>query len=571
MKKIIILIATLLYVFSGCDVLDVKDKSNYGPNVWDDEKLAEAYLANLYNYITHQWPRNGGNSDECMGILGLDAITPDQGGFKPWYYIQIREINLLLRDIENGSLPAKIKDPIVGQALFIRAYLYFEMVKNYGGMPIIKVPQDINTDDLKVKRAPTSECFDFILDDLKEAAKRLPEKYDGANFGRVDQGIVAAYRGRVQLYRASPQFNPANPYDNGHWEAAYNDSKYAYDFLAARGYELIDNYTNVFETKRHSEVVFAIQCDDSNKSNGRGEDNVRPLSESKNSTGGDQPTWGFIQAFPMKDGKKPGESAYTYNEQRFWENRDPRFDQTIVYNGGIYELSGKTGRRQYTTPGIANSLDAFGPGIQGEHHNRTGLYCKKGILEQLPVAEVTLNDLDRLEIRFAEVWFNYAEAANEYQNDQTVGYDVLKAVRARAGIEPGAGAMYGLKTGMTREEMRQALLDERRIEFCFEGFRFWDLRRHRLLHTYLHGQAKFGVLANITITDDVMERAGKYTLMPEEFSYEFVDLIFQSPNSYSTMFTPETYYFFPISKSQIDRNPNLEQNKDWGGAFDPLL
>ena len=574
MKKIYSVIAICLFSFSACNVLDVEDLGNYGPeNVWNDEKLASAYLTDLYAKVLPSWPRDGGNSDECIGILGKDAVQTNNGSFKFWPYTNIRSVNVLLQKIEKGTISQNQKNVLKGQALNLRAYLYFKTVMYHGGVPIIKEPQAI-TDDLLVKRNSTAECFDFILEDLNAAMTFLPARFSGNNYGRIDQCVVAAFKGRVLLYKASPQFNPGNPYDNSFWEDAYQANKDALVLLDNNGLGLLDNYTAVFETKKHKEAILPVIFINPSKTNGRGEDAVRPLSESKNATGGDQPIWSFVEAFPMKDGKKPGESdKYTYDVQSFWKNRDPRLEANVVWNGAIYELSGKTGRRQYTTPNIANSLDAFGPNIQGEWHQRTGLYCKKGIMEQLPSTQVTLNDVDWLEIRYAEVLFNYAEAANE-RGKTDVGYDVLKKIRKRAGIEAGADNSYGLKSNMTREEMRMALLDEKRVEFCFEGHRFWDLRRYRMLHTYLNGMHKFGVLA--TVNGDIspaeaMAKAAKYELLPEDFVYEIKDLVFQNPKGESAMSTPESYYFFPINKSEIEKNPNLEQNKDWGGAFKPEL
>ena len=574
MKKIYAVIAASLLAFSGCNVLDTKDLSNYGPDVWNDSKLTSAFLTDIYgNVLNLTWPRDGGNSDECLGIMGKDAVQPNNSSFKFWPYTSIRNINTLLKNVDEGTLPESEKNLMKGQAYFMRAFQYFKMVRLHGGVPIIKEPQSLE-DDLNVKRNSTAECFEFILSDLDEAAKLLPVKNSGDSYGRIDQCIVAAFKSRVLLYKASPQFNPSNPYNNSYWKDAYNAAKSAKELLDQNGYGLVDNYTDVFETKKHSEAILPIIYSNPTKVNGRAEDAVRPLSESKNATGGDQPTWGLVESFPMKDGKKAGESdKYSYNVQEFWKNRDPRFDAVIVYNGGIYELSGKAGRRQYTTPNIANSLDAFGYNIQGEHHNRTGLYCKKGIMEELPVAQVTLNDVDWLEIRYPEIMFNLAETANE--NGSTAeGYETLVAIRKRAGIEPGANNLYGLKARMSREEMRLALLDEKRIEFCFEGQRFWDLRRHRMLHTYLNGQHKYGILANLKAgidMTDAMNRAASYTLMPEEFDYQVIDLIFQNPTSEDAMYMPESYYFFPISKDEIEKNPNLDQNKDWGGSFDPVL
>lgn len=574
MKKIYAIIAASLFMFSGCNVLDTKDLSNYGPDVWNDSKLTSAYLTDIYaGVFSTGWPMDGGNGDECIGIMGKDAVQPNNGSFKFWPYGSIRNINSLLKYMEAGTLPETEKKRMRGQALFLRAYQYFKMVRLMGGVPIVKEPQSLE-DDLRVKRSSTADCFTFILEDLDEASKLLPIKNSGSDYGRTDQCIVASFKSRVLLYKASPQFNPTKQYDNAYWKEAYDAAKAAKKLLDDNGYGLVDNYTDVFETKKHKEAILPVLYSNPSKVNGRQEAGVRPLSESKDATGLDQPTWGLVEAYPMKDGKKVGESEkYPYNVQSFWKNRDPRFDATIVYNGGIYELSGKAGRRQYTASNIANSLDAFGYNIQGEHKTRSGLYCKKGIMEQLPVAQVKLNDVDWLEIRYAEILFNLAETANE-NGSTDEGYETLKAIRKRAGIESGIDNMYGLKLNMNREEMRMALLDEKRVEFSFEGQRFYDLRRHRLLHTYLNGQHKYGVLANLKANvdeTDAMNRAASYTLMPEEFDYEIVDLIFQNPTSEAAMHMPESYYFFPISKEEIEKNPNLDQNKDWGGNFEPAL
>jgi hypothetical protein len=574
MKKICLVIAASFLAFYGCNVLDTKDLSNYGPDVWNDSKLTSAFLTNIYgSVLSFGWPREGNTSDECMGIVGLDAVQPNNAEFKFWPYSSIRNINTLLKNIDEGTLTDNEKNTMKGQACFLRAFQYFKMVRLFGGVPVIKEPQALE-DDLNVKRNTTAECFEFILSDLDEAARLLPVKNSGDNYGRIDQCIVAAFKSRVLLYKASPQFNPSNPYGNAYWAEAYAAAKSAKELLDQNGYGLVGNYTDVFETKKHAEAIMPIIFSNPARVNGRGEDGVRPLSESKNSTGVDQPTWGLAESFPMKDGKKVGESdKYAYNVQEFWKNRDPRFDAIIVYNGAVYELSGKAGRRQYTTPNIASSLDAFGYNIQGEHHPRTGLYTRKGIMEELPSAQVTLNDVDWIEIRYPEILFNLAEAANE-SGSTAEGYEALAAVRKRAGIEPGLDNLYGLKAGMSREEMRMALLDEKRIEFCFEGQRFYDLRRHRMLHTYLDGQHKYGVLANLKANldgNDAMKRAADYTLMPEEFDYEIVDLIFQNPTGEDAMRMPESYYFFPIAKDEIDKNPNLEQNEGWGGGFNPVL
>src|SRR5690606_35111581 len=129
----------------------------------------------------------------------------------------------------------------------------------------------------------------------------------GEDYGRVDQAAAKAFKGRVLLFKASPQFNPSNPYENEFWADAYQANQEAKDFLDANGYGLLENYTDIFETAEHKENIFSVVYSDPIKSNGRREDAVRPYSESNFTTGGDQPIWALAMAYPMLDGKKPGD------------------------------------------------------------------------------------------------------------------------------------------------------------------------------------------------------------------------------------------------------------------------
>ncbi len=568
----------ILSILISCDnILDnVRDLSNYpGTGTFNDVQTSRAYLAALYSNTLGGWPVNmGNNADEGAGIIGSDWITTDNGTMKYWPYDVIRRINILLEELPAGSVPDSEKEPIIAQAKFLRAFHYFKMVYYHGGVPIIKTPQSL-TDDLEVKRNSTKECFDFIIEDLDDAIGVLPDKYTGDNRGRIDKAAALAFKGRVLLYKASPQFNSSNPYGNQYWTDAYQANKAAKDFLDANGYGLLESYAEVFDTKGHKENILSVIYSDPVKKNGRREDGVRPLSESKNATGMDQPIWAVAEAYPMLDGKMPNdpESKYSYDVQTFWQNRDPRFAANLVWNGAIFELSGKSGRRQYTMTNIAESVDAFGFVIQGEHHYRTGLYTRKGLKVSLPSELVDANDTDWPEIRYTEVLFNYAEAANETGKGEEA-IQILKDIRKRAGIEPGDNNMFGLKSGMNREELREAILHEKYIEMLFEGHRFWDLRRHRMLHK-LDGMRKYGIMAMKVngrtfdkITPEDSDKARAYQLLPEDFEYEVVELITTGPTQMSM---PDKYYFFPIQLNHIDRNPNLEQNVDWGGTFNPEL
>lgn len=559
-------IIVLGLLLPGCaeEVLEVKNLSVYNPeDVWNDPTLSNAYLVDLYASTFTGWPLNdGNNADESVGILGEGFVQTTNGSFKHWPYTQIRKVNVLLDDIDEGMLPDTEKNEIKAQAYFLRAFHYFKTVIHHGGVPIIREPQLLD-DDLMVPRNSTQECFDFILEDLEMAISGLPDKFTGSDFGRVDKGAALAFKGRVQLYMASPQFNPSNPYGNSHWEDAYMANKEAKDFLVAGGFGLMDSYSDIWMQPANREVILATVYQDPVKVNGRQEHCVRPISQSKNCTGGDQPIWSLVEAYPMKDGYLPGESPnYNYDIQSFWENRDPRFYETIVYNGSLYQLGGQTGRRQYTDIQLGGLDDGFGP---GSTFGRSGFYTRKGIQVELPIEQAELNDVDWVEIRYAEVLFNLAESANETGRPEEA-MEVLLQIRERAGIEPGTNSMYGFPMGMTRDELREAIYHEKWIEFTFEGKRFWDLRRARKLHTEIDGMRKFGLEASLK---DGLDPVSGDEFLPEDFDYEVTELF---NTGQTEMFTPESYYFFPIHRDEIEKNPNLEQNIGWDeGTFDPTL
>ena len=585
MKKLIFALFSI-YLLGACeDILDIEDIDNYNPElVWNDENLANAYLANLYPMFGNWNPDADVFSQQVDGIpFYPDRVTISNGDFKNWNYGRIRLINQAIVDVSAGSLPQEVKDNITGQALFMRAFTYFGMVNYHGGVPYIKVPQDRYADDLYVTRNSTKECFDFILQDLDDAIALLPQHIlsTSDDYGKIDGNFALAFKAKVMLYMASPQFNPGNPWDNQYWADAYTVNKQAYDQLKADGYALVDDYANIALDERNSEVVFSVINAYPNKT-ANWDYGVRPGSESRGPAWA-SPTWEFVKEFPMKDGKLYNDPTSIYYKtddeflQSYWIDRDPRFEKSIVWNGKIYELSGKAGRRQYTALGIAHELDDFGinPNAATNSTNLdryTGFFIVKNSVLDLTQAEVQQYDIDYVLMRFAEVMLNYAEAANE-TGKPAEALEILKQIRQRAGIEAGADGNYGI-TAVSREEMREAILAERNIELCFEGHRFWDLRRLRMLDR-LDGTTKHGVEA-IAITDTGAEmplseartKAGSYELLAGDFKYSLL----QVPRSgVKVNAVPEKYYFFPIQESVITRNKNIEQNANWGGTFNPTL
>ncbi len=578
MKKFSIqsIIGSIILIMSiSCeDVLDVENLGAFDPSAtWSDPQLANAYLVNLYSDVMpNGWPTGSGaiNSglaaDETVGVFGPDAITeivhPWAGSFDDLYQ-NIRRINTLLTEIDGGTLEPEVRDEIVGQAHFLRAWSYFNLLRIYGGVPLLTDPQGID-DNLEIARASSSEVFDTVISDIDETIDLLDgQKFVGDDYGRIGMASAMAFKGRVALYKASPLFNPNSPYSNQFWADALTATETAVTQLESMGFALSDNYADIWsaDDEGGKEAVLSVVFTDPDRSNGRREDRVRPLTQSKNATGGDQPTWKHVSAYPMADGFAPGSSpTYNFDLQTYWQNRDPRFYTNVVYNGAIFELSGITGRRQYTDEVLADSQDSFGASAQ---FNRTGFYTRKGLQEELIVEQVGLNDIDWIEIRFAEVLLNFAEAANENgRTDDAI--QVLKDIRKRAGIESGVGNDFGLTGVTSREAVRDAIMNERYLEFAYEGKRFWDLKRWRLLET-LDGETEEGLLSKLTSGLD--PNKGDFDYLPEDFTYEVVPIF----GDVIDHIVPESYYFAPIPLDQLQRNSLLEQNIDWGGSFDPTL
>lgn len=157
----------------------------------------------------------------------------------------------------------------------MRAYQYGEMIVYHGGMPYITKVQDKDKDDLFVTRNSTAECFDLLIKDLDDAISLLPAKAKGNDYGRIDQCFAKAYKAKMLLYKASPQFNPSNRYDNKYWNEAYEAAKEAYDFCISQGIKLTDKYSDNWLVDGNSEVVFPIIYSNPDKTAGW-ENTIRP-------------------------------------------------------------------------------------------------------------------------------------------------------------------------------------------------------------------------------------------------------------------------------------------------------
>lgn len=480
MKKILIFttVALTLGLLSCNKVLDKEDPTAvFADELWSSNVLTTAYLDKCYTDALPEWSEvPAADCDESQGdgtkflINGLN-----DNAMTYWPYDNIYRINILLHSLDKGTLTSAQKELIRGQAFFLRAYLYFEMVKRYGGVPLILKPQDRFVDSLEVPRNKTSECIKQICADLDSAAIRLPGIWTKADVGRIFKGAAMAFKGRVLMFYASTQFTRTK--DLTRWQAAYDANDAAKKELDLSGYGLSASFKDIWANVTKESLIMTRYKFPSRVHKFEG--GLRPQEYSTNASGYNQPSWDLVKAFPMKDGTDPGvvvgsvKKAFDPTKKDttglFWIGRDPRFYETVVYNGAPLPIGGLNWpeKRMFTYKGAEVSLTT----------TKTGFYCRKFVQDGKTSYDCLNGTLAWIEMRYAEVLLNLAECAAELGGKDQVVYDQLISIRKRAGITANGDNLYGLKASMTQTELVNAVRFEKRIEFAMECKRFWDMRR----------------------------------------------------------------------------------------------
>ncbi|NII82654.1 RagB/SusD family nutrient uptake outer membrane protein [Pedobacter riviphilus] len=606
MKKIFIITALSLAVFSltNCKkVLEKQDVGNFtADQIFNDSTTVKLNADYLYSQNQPGWfgttggsvhsagtynltEESQGSNNFVLGTLTIESVTDigTSASANP-AYTKIRVINTFLRDVNAGTLDLAVKRRFAAQAYFWRAFRYFELVKLYGGVPLILVPLGAVGDEAKqealVPRAKTSAVFAQIKSDLDSCIKYLPAKWPKtADYGRITSGAAAAFLGRVLLTYASPQFNPNN--DIARWQAAYDANKNAVNILSANGFALypkIDYTMWTTEGAANTEAVLVTGYNnssvDANANNNTFDNGARPKSVSGG--GSFTPTYEMSLAFPMADGKPANTSSkYPYSMATFYKNRDPRFYTTLAYNGGTWG-SVLGGNRLWTyyyytaTSGNANKT------TEAVAASNTGFYLRKGV-DETKTSPTTFMGTDWIEIRYAEVLLNLAESAAELNKLAVTdeAYANLIAIRKRAGIEVGTDGLYGLTAGMGRTDLVAAVMRERQIELAFEGKRFWDLRRRKLLESTLNGTKRNALI--IQLNRSGTQTTDYIALTREASAANSLDALYASSFTLSLKALDNQNinfqagnYFYGIPTLSINNNINLQQNNTWGGPFDPL-
>jgi len=667
--KNIIYFLSMLLIVASCkdDFLEEKrDLSGTNEEVFKNPLLAQAYVDYVYGMFL---PANNGTpnvqtqaaTENGTYSSAFTQTTEELAGETDWnkqwasisytnnhalkYFGQrmptgianntwtrMKEINIFLNEVDKYGIAEDTRNKLKGQLYFWRAWQYFELVKLYGGVPLVLLPQNPIVsagDNTQVPRSSTTACIDQICSDLDMAVSLLPGKWaTNADWGRITSGAAAALKGRVLLTWASPLFNRTD--DKARWNKAYEANLAAKTLLEQNDFGLYekgnlangDAWGNMWlEEVGNPEAVFVYGFNSVASGNPQRNSGWEQATRSKEINGGGSisPTKQMVDAFPMKDGKMPGFSTYNYDAKKFYKNRDPRFYKTFVYNGALWPYKESSTFRQWTyTWNSKTGLTKPDKTTETKGANSSGIYLCKA---NNPAASNSAGDFkfsptDFMELRFAEVVLNLAESAIGIDkiNDGIAG---IKSIRERAGIENKDDA-YGLSGITSRDQAFAAVLNERKIEFAYEGKRFWDLRRWMLFNDDYGTLSRLGMqpldgtrrtgyyitVKTLTGTDyvgasDPMIKSGSSNapvierepaVLPTGFAnYDaYLDYLYDNyfkitekndlDNTSATNWTFKwynEYYFFGLNQSILSASPYLEQTQGWNslngaGTFDPL-
>jgi starch-binding outer membrane protein, SusD/RagB family len=527
-----------IYSDIGFSASPSRFESRSGVNVASDE--AEGYLIG-----GNQWHVRFANAVINPLIIPEDAWTTS--------YANIRRANVFLRNLPNAPLSAGLKSRVAGEARFLRAWYYSIMLTHYGGIPLIGDTLYSATDNISGKRNTYEECVNYIVSECDALAQILPAEHElSLNYGRITKGACLALKARVLLYAASPLFNGGSlatsaelkaitsypTFDRERWKLAADAAKAVMDM---NQYELyVDNTTapgygfqKVFSMRVNPEYILA-QMRPPNKDL----ENIWD-PPSRGATGGVFPYQELVDAFDMNngepailghnaDGTPIINTASGYDPANPYVNRDPRFAYTVLFNEGL-RLDRVTMKKEKVYTYNDYLPDGYPTGT------RTGYYTMK-MLDENTIQPINAPNTQRCLplIRYAEILLNRAEALNEYEGPTPEVYALVEEIRERAGLNP-----YQLPAGLTQQQMRERIRNERRVELAFESHRFWDVRRWKIAEQ----------------TDNRMLHGMKITKSGSTYSYTVVDVRRHT-------FTP-AMYLWPIPQSEMSKSSDLLQNPLW--------
>lgn len=502
MKRIInyhiaYLLTAFFLVCTSCEsLLDVNPSDKYSTvTFWKTEEHAKSGITGCYNALlpwrsehffefdmitSNAMPYNEANGTQAIGKGEHLPITPLIALLWKNCYIGIGRTNTFLDNISGVTMDEKLKDRMIGEARFLRAFYYFNLVDKFGGVPLITETPNAEKQAAQ-GRDSKDAVVEQILKDLSEAAPSLPDAYSGADLGRATKGAALALKARVLLY-------------NERWREAAETAQAVMDMKV---YSLFNDYRYFFsEANKHNpEVIFNVESSLPDFQTTHDQTIFRlnrpaPLKE-------------LADKYQMKDGKSIAESPL-YDPKKPYENRDPRLHYTLTVVG--YPYNGKLITKQ--------DVMTTGFGMKKYTSYRDN--------ENIPLVERSA--FNSILIRYAEVLLTYAEAQNEASGPDASVYNAVNQVRRRESV-----AMPEIPQGLTKEQMREAIRLERRIELALEGIYYSDVLRWKTVEKENNGA--------------MHDADGEEVVIRK--------------------FRPDRDYLWPIPYDQTVLNKNLIQNPNW--------
>ena len=542
------LIPFLLLVFQACD--SYLDKAPTMPlneeTVFTDFTNAQRFHNDIYSHLPQRFNAVGDyqpvpmasasdESDSPMGYHGTqnfnvgnyDGSDANLGGF----YTGIRKANTFLSKKDIIPFPNEAtKSQMLGEVYFLRAFYFNEIVKRFGGMPIMDENNILTPNqNLNLPRNTYKECVTFILNDLEQAISLLPITLTENEYGRATKGAAMALKARVLLFAASPMWQ--KEMGENLWQQAADAAKAVIDLTdgGEKVYELYstgngaNDYERLFFLRRemgNKEIIFYKHEAPIGFTN----DQIfvwAPKGGSYGGAGAVCPTQNFVNLFEMSNGKLIQEPGSGYDPQNPFVNRDPRFYKIVLYNGAQWQ-----GATLQLYMGGANRIDK-------KDYTRTGYYVRKYLPEGVKYLTTNTSYHNWIYFRLAEMYLNYAEALNEtLASPNQAVYDAVNTVRARSGV-------VNFPSGLTKEQMRTRIQNERAIELCFEEHRWWDARRWQKAVEWFGGP-----MYEMEITNS----NGKLTYVEKPFFTRVY-------RSYMDL--------YPIPTDELRKNSQYYQNPGW--------
>jgi hypothetical protein len=610
MRNIIIALVTLLFINScNDDFVNTQPLDQLAQSaVWTDGSLAEAFVSEIYAGLG-----NGGFDEQMLASLtdetmfthpgrNITTITESRSnpadpgwinGTLSWgnMYLRIRAANLALSNLEAPQFNnPTLVDRLKGEAKFMRAYYYQQLLRYFGGVPIVDKPYKLDDTDFLSARNTYEECVNFIVKDCDEAAALLDGKTLVA--GRATKAAALALKSRVLLYAASDLHDMptakakssvlaayAKPelvgYVSGdrkaRWEKARDAAKAVLD-LPGFGFQLglsapaaqadaVNNYRNASLSQNggQTELIFARYFINL-KQEGGGRQGLFNGPNGYNNWAGNTPIQLMIDDYEMMDGSKfdwsnPAHAAAPYT------NRDPRFYSSILHDGSNWKprpaaVASKDPANQiqtgtYEVMSGSSKVPAFGldtrkSSVEDWNGSYTGYYARKFIDPNPAIVDQnTWQQIPWPVLRYTEAIFNYAEALIELGDDATAR-TWLNKIRFRAGMPALTESGDALK---------QRFRNEKRIEMFLEEQRYHDTRRWMIAPTTL-GRKANGININGTLKAGKNVTLYKYDPTNYDYTYKVFEI---DPGKENRAWLDKQYYL-PIHRDEMNRNNKLVQN-----------